>query len=94
MAIWGVLPYRSLSIFLRPIGVPIPCSFEIYNFGPYSEEVTRSVSALLADEAIVDVSLASKYSSYKMPPASGDFDHYFLAETGAYRGLIDSIVRY
>jgi uncharacterized protein YwgA len=88
----GRTALQKLAYFSKTVGVPIPCSFEIYNFGPYSEEVTRSVSALLADEAIVDVSFASKYSSYKAGPSSGEFDSSFRGETSKYRALIDSIV--
>jgi uncharacterized protein YwgA len=89
----GRTALQKLVYFSKIVGVPIPCSFEIYNFGPYSEEVTRSVSALLADEAILDVSPATKYSSYKIGPTSEEFSPSFLLETQKYRPLIDSIVR-
>ena len=86
----GRTALQKLVYFSKTVGVPVPCSFEIYNFGPYSEEVTKSVSALLADEQIMDVSSASKYSSSRRD--SGNLLNLSLAETSKYRVLIDSIV--
>jgi uncharacterized protein YwgA len=88
----GRTALQKLVYFSKAVGVPVPCSFEIYNFGPYSEEVTRSVSALLADEALQDISSTSKYSSYKEGMTSTEFSPEYLEETAGYRPLIDSIV--
>jgi uncharacterized protein YwgA len=84
---------QKLVYFSRAVGVPIPCSFEIYNFGPYSEEVTRSATALLADEALQDRSNTGTYSSYAVGMNANEFSKEFLEETARYRPLIDSIVR-
>jgi uncharacterized protein YwgA len=88
----GRTALQKLTYFSQAIGVPIPCSFEIYNFGPYSEEVTRSVSGLLADEALQDVSYTGTYSSYKVGPNSMEFSNEYLDQVEPYRKLIDSIV--
>ena len=88
----GRTALQKFVYFSKAVGVPVPCSFEIYNFGPYSEEVTRSVSALLADEALQDVSSTSKYSSYKAGMNSTEFSSEYTNEAAHFRTLIDSIV--
>ncbi len=90
----GRTALQKLVYFTKATGVPVPCSFEIYNFGPYSEEVSRSVNSLLADEAIQDVSPATdKYSSYKPYTNSNEFSGQFTSEVDAQRRHIDSIVK-
>lgn len=89
----GRTALQKLVYFCKSVGVPIPCSFEIYNFGPYSEEVTRSATALLADEALQDLSNTGAYSSYTVGANANEFSKEFLDETERHRPLIDSIVQ-
>lgn|ERR1017187_5961856 len=88
----GRTALQKLTYFSKAVGVPIPCSFEIYNYGPYSEEVTRSVTALLADEALQDFSSRPIYSSYKPGPNSTEFSPEFLDEVSGHKERIDIIV--
>jgi hypothetical protein len=89
----GRTALQKLVYFCKTVGVPIPCSFEIYNFGPYSEDLTRSVNYLLADEALDDVSPnPSKYSSYRLGQNSDQVSTSYTALTLGHRPLIDSIV--
>jgi uncharacterized protein YwgA len=88
----GRTALQKLTYFSKAIGVPIPCSFEIYNYGPYSEEVTRSVTALLADEALQDVSFRPAYSSYKPGANATEFSPEFIGEVSRHKELINSIV--
>jgi len=89
----GRTALQKLVYFCKAVGVPIPCSFEIYNFGPYSEEVTRSATSLLADEALQDLSNSGAYSSYTLGANANDFSKEFLDEVAGYRPTIDSIVQ-
>lgn len=89
----GRTALQKLIYFCKAVGVPIPCSFEIYNFGPYSEEVTRSTTALLADEALQDLSSKGAYSSYTAGANVNEFSKEFLDETARHRPVIDSIVK-
>ena len=89
----GRTALQKLVYFCKAVGVPIPCSFEIYNFGPYSEEVTRSATALLADEALQDRSYTGAYSSYTVGANANDFSKEFRDEVMQYRPTIDSIVQ-
>ena len=89
----GRTALQKLIYFSQVIGVPVPCSFEIYNFGPYSDEITKSVNRLLADDAIEDVSSSpSKYSSYRPGPSSKDFAPAFSNYVKGYREMIDVVV--
>lgn len=89
----GRTALQKLVYFCKAVGVPIPCSFEIYNFGPYSEEVTRSATALLADEALQDVSHTGAYSSYMVGANANEFSKEFLDDVAKYRPTINSIVQ-
>jgi uncharacterized protein YwgA len=88
----GRTALQKLVYFCKAIGVPIPCSYEIYNYGPYSEEVTRSVAALLADDAISDVSAVNTYSSYKLGGEAGEFDSEFTEQIAEHQDAIEIIV--
>lgn len=89
----GRTALQKLIYFCKAVGVPIPCSFEIYNFGPYSEEVTRSATALLADEALQDRSSTGAYSSYTVGTNANEFSEEFMDDVARYRPTIDSVVK-
>ena len=60
----GRTAMQKLTYFAKVLGAPIPCSFGIYTYGPYSDTVTFSVESLLADEVLGDSSPSPKYSNY------------------------------
>lgn len=62
----GRTAIQKLTYFSKVLGAPIPCSFGIYTYGPYSDTVTFAVESLLADEVIVDQSMNPKYSNYRL----------------------------
>jgi len=63
----GRTAIQKLTYFAQATGVPVPCSFEIYNYGPYSDQVKFNVDGLLADEILTDTSNNScKYSNYRL----------------------------
>ena len=57
----GRTALQKLAYFSKELGVPIPCSFEIYTYGPYSDAITFDVDSLLADDVLVDESNDKKY---------------------------------
>ena len=70
----GRTAVQKLAYFSQVLGVPIPCSFEIYNYGPYSDDIKFAVDSLLADDQIYDQSpKPSSYSNYKSIPCPGRF---------------------
>lgn len=84
---------QKLIYFSRVVGVPIPCSFEIYNYGPYSDEVTFAVDSLLADEVLKDVSLnPSKYSNYKLNDSGFQFRPEISEYISPYLERIDRVI--
>lgn len=90
----GRTAMQKLIYFSQSIGVPIPCSFEIYNYGPYSDEVTFSVEALLADNALRDASLnSSRYSKYELVDNDLDFPDDIKEKVHRYRPQIEKVVR-
>ncbi|MEZ5401964.1 MAG: hypothetical protein R2729_19990 [Bryobacteraceae bacterium] len=79
----GRTAMQKLVYFARAVGVPIPCKFEIYTYGPYSETVTFAVDSLLADDVIRDMSKDPRsYSDYRL----GENAQELL---GAYGRLIE-----
>ena len=64
-AFLGRTAIQKLTYFVKVLGAPIPCSFGIYTYGPYSDKVSFAVESLLADDVIEDRSASSKYSNYR-----------------------------
>jgi uncharacterized protein YwgA len=62
----GRTSVQKLTYFIQVLGAPIPCSFGIYTYGPYSDKVTFAVESLLADDVIQDRSTNPKYSNYRL----------------------------
>jgi uncharacterized protein len=90
----GRTAMQKLAYFARATGVPVPCSFEIYNYGPYSDQLTFAVDGLLADEIIVDTSPnSSRYSNYRLAIEKPVFPQSLEKKISPFRGQIDSVVR-
>lgn len=81
----GRTAMQKLSYFSQVLGVPIPCSFEIYTYGPYAEKVTFAIDSLLADDVLMDRSSSSNYSNYRL----GDNGRQVL---GKYKSVVQPYV--
>lgn len=88
----GRTALQKLAYFSKELGVPIPCSFEIYTYGPYSDAITFDVDSLLADDVLVDASRDSKYSNYKLGATANDFFRQIDADIEAWLKMIDTVV--
>src|SRR5262249_41451920 len=88
----GRTAIQKLAYFSQALGVPIPCSFEIYNFGPYSDAVTFTVESMMADGVLKDVSPNPKYSNYRLNSERPSFDKEIANDVAKYRGVIDNVV--
>jgi uncharacterized protein YwgA len=64
----GRTAVQKLTYFAKVMGVPIPCSFGIYTYGPYSDTVTFVMESLIADDVVVDRSTKIEYSDYRLGP--------------------------
>lgn len=89
----GRTAIQKLAYFSQALGVPIPCSFEIYNFGPYSDAVTFTVESLMADGVLKDASTNPKYSNYRLNSGRHPFDREIVNNVAKYRGVIDNVVK-
>jgi len=84
---------QKLTYFAKVLGVPVPVSFGIYTYGPYSDTVTFAVESLLADEVIVDQSRKPEYSSYRLGPNGKALLQMFDPELRPHVGMIDRVVK-
>jgi uncharacterized protein YwgA len=89
----GRTAMQKLAYFSQATGVPIPCSFEIYNYGPYSDEVTFTVESLLADEVLCDTSGTAAYSNYRMATVKAKFPEDLEKVVAPFRQQIDRVVK-
>lgn len=88
----GRTAMQKLAYFAKALDVPIPCSFGIYTYGPYSDTITFSVESLLADEVLVDWSTNQKYSNYRTGSNSAELLRAYAEEVEPYDDSINSIV--
>jgi len=90
----GRTAIQKLVYFGRSTGVPVPYSFEIYNYGPYSDQVAFTVDGLLADEILIDTSPnSSKYSNYRLSRNSVCFAPDIEKKVGPHRKQIEVVVK-
>src|SRR5437899_967966 len=69
----GRTALQKLAYFCKALGLPIPCRFEIYTYGPYSETITFTVESLVADDVLSDASRDQKYSNYRLGWQADEF---------------------
>jgi len=90
----GRTAIQKLTYFARATGVPVPCSFEIYNYGPYSDQVTFAVDGLLADQVLMDTSTnSSKYSNYRLAVEKPVFPQELQRKVGPHKAQIECVVK-
>lgn len=89
----GRTAVQKLGYFAKTLGVPLPCSFNIYTYGPYSDAVTFSMESLLADDVVVDRSSKPNYSDYRLGPNAEELLASFDAEIGPHKRTIDLVVQ-
>lgn len=89
----GRTAMQKLAYFSKVIGVPIPCSFGIYTYGPYSDEVTFSIESLMADDVIVDRSPKTEYSNYGLGENAAELLCVYDGAIGKYVPAIDRVVK-
>lgn len=89
----GRTAMQKLAYFAKALGVPIPCSFEIYTYGPYSESVTSSVESLLADDVLTDISNKTHYSNYRLGANAAELLEKYNNLIEPNQAVIDAVVR-
>jgi uncharacterized protein YwgA len=90
----GRTAIQKLVYFAKTLGVPIPSSFEIYTYGPYSDSVTFSVDSMLADDVLKDIStIPQKYSNYRLGPNADEILNAYHSAIEPYQQAIDAVVQ-
>src|SRR5436853_4444314 len=84
----GRTAMQKLAYFVKVLGAPVPCSFGIYTYGPYSDVVTFAVESLLADDVIEDRSSNAKYSNYRLGRNSNELLAAFASDVSLYKDQI------
>ena len=88
----GRTAVQKLVYFAKVLGVPVPCSFEIYTYGPYSDAVTFSIDSLMADDVIVNTSAKPRYSDYRLGRNAQEILEKYERSIGPYKAVIDNVV--
>lgn len=88
----GRTAMQKLAYFATVLGVPIPCSFGIYTYGPYSDTITFSIESLLADEVLVDRSTNPKYSNYRTGRNSAELLNAYAVDVTPFNEDINKVV--
>lgn len=88
----GRTAMQKLAYFSQVLGVPIPCSFEIYNFGPYCDTITFTIESMIADDLIQDISTNPKYSNYQPKPGAPQFSPGLELRVAPYKQKIAGVV--
>jgi len=84
---------QKLVYFAKALHVPIPCSFEIYTYGPYSDTVTFSVESMMADDVIKDISpKKAAYSNYRLGDNATEILEKYSDALRPYNDRIDTLV--
>jgi len=89
----GRTALQKLTYFVKVLGAPIPCSFGIYTYGPYSDKVTFAVESLLADDVIQDCSSTPKYSNYRLGANADELLACFATELQPHEDKIHQAVK-
>lgn len=88
----GRTAIQKLAYFVKVLGAPIPCSFGIYTYGPYSDRVTFAMESLLADDVLNDTSGNPKYSNYRLGPNANELLAVFSDELKPHEAKIRQTV--
>ena len=73
---------QKLCYFAKASGVPLPFRFEIYHYGPFSQEIFERAEALLVDRVVEDRSIERGQSNYVPGP---NFDAFLNSFSEAIR---------
>ena len=89
----GRTAVQKLTYFSKVMGVPIPCSFGIYTYGPYSDTVAFGMESLMADDVVVDRSSKTEYSNYRLGPNATDLLNAYDRDIRPFTATIDRVVK-
>lgn len=83
---------QKICYFLKAQGVPINYDFDIYQYGPYSQELYFRLSDLIADGIIDDQSAESSHSEYVIGKTFDELVKKFSIDLKKYAPQIDELI--
>jgi len=84
---------QKIGYFIKSKGVPIDFEFDIYHYGPYSQELYNRVDQLLLDNILVDESGQPSKSIYKPGSHSEELINMHHDELDKYVNDIETVIR-
>ena len=82
---------QKLCYFAKSHGVPLPFRFEIYHYGPFSQEIFETTEDLIVDEVLSNQSSDPGVSHYVPGPKCEVLLHQFEDALAKYRGILDTV---
>ena len=82
---------QKLCYFAKASGVPLPFSFEIYHYGPFSQEIFEVVDGLAIDEVVTDSSADPGQSDYRPGPNCDHLLGFFAEDIERYSTDLDRV---
>jgi len=82
---------QKLCYFAKAAGVPIPFRFDIYHYGPFSQEVFETVDDLILDGVIADESPDRSQSSYTTGVNCDLLLRTFQGELDSYKRQLENV---
>ena len=83
---------QKVCYFSKHNGVPLRYDFEIYNYGPYSQELYFEVADFKVDDLLIDTSREDKLSVYKPGKKANALIKKYQKEIDKYKDNIDSVI--
>ncbi|SRR6266566_4587574 len=82
---------QKLCYFATSSGVPLPFRFEMYHYGPFSQEIFETTQDLLLDQAIEDKSISEGQSNYVPGRNCDALLRRFTSELKQHKGNLDRV---
>ena len=82
---------QKLCYFAKSQGAPLPFQFEIYHYGPFSQEIFGTAEDLIVDEVVSDQSSDQGVSHYVPGPKCEVLLQQFEQALAKYRGILDTV---
>lgn len=83
---------QKVCYFSKHSGVPLRYDFEIYNYGPYSQELYFEVADFKVDDLLIDASSEEKQSVYKPGKKANALIKKYQVEIDKYKDNIDKVI--
>jgi uncharacterized protein YwgA len=84
---------QKIPYVLKALGVPVSFSYQLYLYGPYSQDITFALDDLLADDVIDDVSdYKERYSSFVVGESADELIEKFKEYLEPHKDTIEKVV--